>query len=292
MELRRILWIDNTPHHISEAAEILRDEGFLVETVSSASEGAAKISKAAGNYLAVILDLLLPADTITVPGADGPELLEPLTGQHGGITLGRWLKRCWPELNIIGISIKSDPKDQQIRWFKETAQGYLDKLSLYQSPRILLRRINNLLPGEKPVPAPALATYVIHGSNDSDKQELLHYLTSALRIHSPIVLHDQPDRGLTSLRQATIENLNDRILVFVLLPENNTERQTILFETGCLYGVCLDQRGKIILLHHGDAGINSKFPNMIAVDISNGIMAADSTIRAMVNNYLPLLRRR
>lgn len=289
---KKILWIDNTPHHISEAAEILRDEGFVVETVTSASVGAAMIAKGADNYMAVIIDLLLPGETITVPGATGPELLEPLIGQHGGITLGRWLRRCWPELNIVGVSIRSDPKDPQIRWFRDTAEGYLDKLSLYQSPRTLLRRINNLLPKEPKAPAPTLKTYVIDSTVDTDRPELLRYLTSALRIHSPIILHDQPDRGISKIREAVVENTDDRILVFVLLPETSSTRQNILFEAGCLYGVCLNQRGKIILLHHGDAGVTTALPNLVAVDISQGIMSADSAIRSVVNEYLPLLRRR
>ena len=292
MANKKILWIDNTPHHISETAEILRDEGFIVETATSASMGAAAIAEKAGDYLAIIIDLLLPGETITVPGEHGPELLETLHGQHGGVTLGRWLKRRWPELNIIGVSIRSDPKDPQVRWFKETAEGYLDKLSLYQSPRTLLHRIKGLLPTKKKTPPPTLATYVINGNDEKDKVELLRYLTGALRIQSPITLRDQPDHGIAKIRQAITDDPNNQILVFVLLPEELTDRQEILFETGCLYGACLAQRGKIILLHHGDAGITTTLPNLVAVNISEGIMAADSAIRSVVNKYLPLLRHR
>ncbi|MDH3359611.1 MAG: response regulator [Desulfobulbaceae bacterium] len=288
---KKILWIDNTPHHISEAVEILRDEGFVVETVPTASMGAAIIAKDADKYLAVIIDLLLPGETITVPTAHGPELLEPLHGQHGGITLGRWLKRSWPDLNIIGVSLRTDPKDQEVRWFRDTAEGYLDKLSLYQSPRTILRRINNFLPKVKADPPPNLKTYVIDSTVDTDRPELLRYLTSALRIHSPIILHDQADKGISEIKEAIVEESNDRILVFVLLPETESTRQNILFEAGCLYSTCLNQKGKMILLHHGDAGVTTKLPNMVTIDISKGIMTADNAIRTVVNEYLPLLRR-
>lgn len=293
MENKKILWIDSTPFHILEAAEILRDAGFIVETSDSASLGAATVAGDADNYLAVIIDLLLPGETITVPGPNGPELLETLHGQHGGITLGRWLKRRWPQLNVIGVSIKSDTRDPQVRWFKETAEGYLDKLSLYQSPRTLLLRINRLQPETDTTPSatPSLSTYIIHGSNEKAKQELLHYLTSTLRIPSPIVLHDQPDQGVAAIHRA-VSDSGDRKLVFVLMPADAAERQTVLFETGCLYGACIGKRGKTILLHHGEGGIASRLPDMVAIDISGGIMAADSTIRAVVNEYLPLLRRR
>lgn len=294
MKKKKILWIDSTPLHILEAAEILRDEGFLVETVDSASLGAAIIAENPADYLAVIIDILLPSETITVPGANGPELLETLHGQHGGITLGRWFKRRWPGLNILGVSISSDTKDPQVRWFKETAEGYLDKLSLYQSPRTLLLRIKKLLTAEDSIsstPAPSLSTYLIHGSNETAKDELLRYLTSTLRIQSIIVLHDQPGHGISTIHQAVTDN-DDRKLVFVLLPADAAERQTILFEAGCLYGACIGKRGKTILLHHGEAGIATKLPDMVAVDISNGIMSADNAIRSVVNDYLPLLRRR
>ena len=291
MQSNKILWIDSTPSHIEEAAEILRDEGFQVETVATAGAGAAAIADAPNGYLAIIIDLLLPAEAIAVPNTTGPEMLDPLPGQHGGITLGRWLKRRWPNLNILGVSVKTDRRDPQVRWFKETAEGYLDKLTLYQTPRALLARIRNLLPGEVRPVKPSLSTYLIHGSNDAAKEEFLRYLTGTLRIPSPIVLHDQPDQGIATLIGAVTDH-DDRKLVFVLLPADATERQAVLFEAGCLYGACVGKRGKTILLHQGEAGIASKLPDLAAVDISGGIMKADATIRAMVNDYLPLLRRR
>ncbi|MDH4320590.1 MAG: hypothetical protein OEV73_03740 [Desulfobulbaceae bacterium] len=291
MKGSKILWIDNTPSHIEEAAELLRDEGFQVETVGTAGAGAAAIAQAPDAYLAVIIDLLLPAEAITVPNTNGPELLEPLPGQHGGITLGRWLQRRWPNLNILGVSVKTDRKDPQVRWFKETAEGYLDKLTLYQTPRALLLRIKNLQPGEARPAKPSLSTYLIHGSNEAAKDEFLRYLTGTLRIPSPIVLHDQPDQGISTLLRAVADR-DDRKLVFVLLPADATERQAVLFEAGCLYGTCVGKKGKTIFLHHGEAGIASKLPDLSTVDISGGIMKADGTIRALVNDYLPLLRRR
>ncbi len=288
----KILWIDNTPYHVSEAAEILRDEGLLVETMDSASLGAATIAKAADDYLAIIIDLLLPSEKVTVPGLNGPEEILPQHGQHGGITLGRWLKRRWPELNIVGVSLKSDPKDPQVRWFKETAEGYVDKLTLYQSPRTLLLRIRNLLPKEETatIATPGLSTYLVHGSNTAGKEELLRYLTSALRIPATIVLQDQQDHGIAAIRQAVTNN-DDHKLVFVLMPADAAERQAVLFQAGCLYGACIGKRGKTILLHQGEAGIATRLADLITIDIRNGIMAADQDIRAVVNEYLPLLRR-
>ncbi len=292
MRNNKILWIDNTPHHVMEAAEILRDDGLAVEVVDSASLGAARIADDGGGYLAVIIDLLLPGETVIVPGQDGPEPLETLHGQHGGITLGRWLKRRWPTLNVIGVSIKSDPKDPQIRWFRETAEGYLDKLTLYQSPRALLFRIRGLRTAEE-VARPILATYVVHGDGDeAGRGELLHYLTTTLRIPSPTVLLDEADRGAAILQQSGAD-ANARLLVFVLLPPpESPARQAVLFEAGCLYAGCTRQRGKTLLLHRGDTAIAMGLPELVTVDVSHGIAAADPAIRRHVSHLLPLLRRR
>jgi len=291
MQNKKILWIDNIPHHVAEAAEILRDEGHDVETVDSASSGAARLAGAPDEYLAVILDLMLPGETITVPGPNGPEPLEPLHGQHGGITLGRWIKRRWPTMNVLGVSLKTDPKDAQVRWFKETAEGYLDKLTLYQTPRALLGRIRSLS-SEETTP-PTLFTYVIHDAEDSDNiGELLNYLTTALRIPSPIVLHDQRDHGAAILQGAGAGE-TDRKLVFVLMPPpESPSRQAILFEAGCLYAGCANKRGKTLLLHRNDTFLAMGLPDLLAIDISNGILAADQLIRRQVSPFLPLLRRR
>ncbi|MDH5298519.1 MAG: response regulator [Desulfobulbaceae bacterium] len=289
MANKKILWIDDTPSHVAEAAEILRDEGYEVELLDSATAGAARIGAAAGDYLAVILDLLLSGETITVPGPDGPELLQTLHGQHGGITLGRWLKRRWPALNVIGVSIKSDPKDPQVRWFKDTAEGYVDKLSLYQSPRTLLLKLRSL--SSETSATSSLFTFVVGGDDETEKAELVRYLTTTLRIPAPTVLADLPDRGLAILRRG-IDDRNDRRLVFVLLPPLlSPNRQSVFFETGCLYAGCTQGRGKTFLLHRGDSALITGLPELIAINISAGLLAADTIIRREVAQYLPLLRR-
>lgn len=159
---RKILWIDDTPAQVQELTEKLRDEGYTVDLVSSASEGASLLTETPGQFLAVIVDLLMDNENFTVPSNHGPELLDTVYGLQAGLVFGRWIKRHWPEMNVIGVSVKTDMHDEQIKWFKDSADGYFDKYSLYTSIRPLLLLLKILV--EEKAPPITLKTFVVHGA--------------------------------------------------------------------------------------------------------------------------------
>lgn len=297
----KILWIDDTPGQVQELAETLRDEGYAVELVSSASEGASLLAEAPGQFLAVIVDLLMDIENFTVHGDHGPELLDTMHGLHAGLVFGRWVKRHWPDMNVIGISVKADMHDEQIKWFKEAADGYFDKYSLYTSIRPLLLRLK-ILVEEKGHPL-ILKTFVIHGQDEDSRDKLVKYLRTNLRIPDPIVFRDQ-SLSLPELLEEPAGETRDFKLVFGILTTTDTHaepssdnkakrhsRENVIFELGCLYGKSLESRGKVILLHSGEIELSTDIPGLTYIDISAGIEASDQLIRREVAIYLPLLRK-
>lgn len=297
---KKVLWIDDSPDQVADIAESIRDEGFPVELVASASEGAFLLADRPEQYFAVIVDLLMTGESITVPGERGPELLDTFHGLNAGMVFGRWVRRRFPALNVIGVSVKSDTQDEQVKWFNTVGDGYFDKYSLFTSPRPLTNLLTLLAGPESPIKM--LKTFVIHGHEDGTKDELLRYLKKMLRIPEPIVI-----RANSAEEKTLFETIEDDpavfTLAFALLPSlaaapssdathKNRSRQHIIFATGFLSAKCLQNRGKVIMLHKKDAELPEGIPHVVYVDISKGIEAVDEQIRQEVAEYLPLLRKK
>jgi len=300
--LKKILWIDDTPHQVREIVDFLRDEGYEVVLTASASEGASSLAGAPDQYLAVVVDLLMSGGTIMVPGAQGPELLDTMRGLQAGKVFGRWAKKNWPDLNIIGVSIKADLRDPQVDWFRKTCEGYFDKYTLFISPRPLLLLLNSLAKTIRPTTS--LNTYLLAGQPDPLKNNLLHYLKTRHRLPAPLLIEEHPLRE-KSLLEKLLGASDAFKLIFVLLTESDLPGEEtaywqkqiqmktamLFFDAGLLAAACQDNRGKIIFLHRGGWDLPASMPNSVLFDISNGIEAADEKISREISAYLPLLRR-
>lgn len=298
----KILWIDDTPEQVRDLAEALRDEGYTVNLTSSASEGASLLAASPHDPLAVIVDLLMDTESFTVPGPHGPQPIDTLHGLHAGLVFGRWAKRQWPFLNIIGVSVKADLHDEQVRWFRETGAGYFDKYSLFSSIRPLLLLLNRLTTARKP--PPRLRTSIIHGRDTDTLEKLRTYLKTNLRIPELITVREEstPLPELFAEKPGEPEVFN---LIFAILattdPQAGEERdddarrrsrENILFETGFAAGQCAGGRGKVIILHTGDAGLPADAPGASFINISAGLEAVDEQLRREIVPYLVLLRGR
>jgi CheY-like chemotaxis protein len=298
----KILWIDDIPDQVEELAEQIRDAGYEVTLVDSITEGAALIADTPNQYLAVIVDLLMPGESFLVPGSKGPEMLETKYGLNTGIVFGRWLIRHWPDLKVIGVSVKEDRDDQQIEWFKKSGAGYFDKYSLYTSSRALLLLLNRLAAEAKPS-RPTLQTFIVHGRAETAKNDLSKLLQTRLRLPEPTILHEQPGHGMPS-PESSPKTADVCRLVFALFtradfppapsawPEEQTKQLLqIFFETGFWASQCQETKGRLIILHEGLTAIPTELPGVVLIDISSGLEAAYEEINRTVAPYLPLLRR-
>lgn len=303
MATKKILWIDDTPDHVIGTVEALRDKGFTIQLVSSASEGAYILTESAPDYFVVIVDLLMNLDTLSVPGENGPELLETIYGLNAGIVFGRWLKRRFPWLFLIGVSVKSNYQDPQVKWFREVGDGYFDKYSLFTSSRSLELQLRRLL--TRSVPPAALKTFVIHGYDEKAKEEVCRFLTGHLRINDAVVLHELPAQGKEALAglAATISDRDIHVVFTLLTPGdlssspslNNSQkrrtRENVIFETGYLCGMFQGKHDKLFLLHKGETELPTDIPLLIYLDIRDGIESVGAVIKQELADLFPLLRR-
>jgi len=296
---KKVLWIDDAPEQVADIAEALRDAGLPVELVASASEGAFLLADEPEQFVAVIADLLMTGESITVPGERGPELLDTFHGLEAGVAFGRWVKRRFPGINVIGVSVKADSNDEQVQWFNNIGDGYFDKYSLFRSSRPLIDLLSSLAGAE--APARSLKTYVLQGGDSKTADELLRYLQKMLRIPEPILIRDA-----STLLETVTDDTAAFTLAFVLLsaapsasesaPESMLQKrawQNALFGAGFFYAKCQGEKGKLLFLSKNNGlELAADIPNAAAIDISKGVEAADGRIRQEVEEYLPLLRRK
>ncbi len=295
---KKVLWIDDSPEQVADIAEAVRDAGFPVELVASASEGAFLLADEPEQFVAVIADLLMSGESITVPGERGPELLDTFHGLEAGLAFGRWVKRRFPGINVIGVSVKADSNDEQVQWFNNIGEGYFDKYSLYRSSRPLVDLLASLTGAQGP--ARTLKTYVIQSEDNKTTDEVLRYLQKMLRIPEPIIIRDA-----SSLLETVTDDPATFTLTFVLLsaapsasesaPEITQQkraRQNALFGAGFFYAKCQGEKGKLIFLYKNSLERPFDIQNAAFIDISKGVEAADGRIRQEVDEYLPLLRKK
>jgi hypothetical protein len=271
----KIIWIDDIPEQVNNLAE------------------------APSSYLAVIVDLLMDTENFIAPGQDGPELIDTFHGLLAGMVFGRWAKRNWPFLNMVGVSVKADLHDEQVRWFKETGDGYFDKYSLYTSITPLLLLLKRLAAGKKTYTG--LKTYIVHGRDTSTLEKLRRYLRTSLRIPNQIIIQDDP-AVLVDLLAEGPEEAGIFKLIFVILTsasppaaeEESADKlhswENILFKTGFLCGRSVGGAGKVMVLHAGDLRLPEEISGASLIDISAGLETADEQIRREVLPYLSLMR--
>ena len=135
----------------------------------------------------------------------------------------------------------------------------------------------------------ALRCFIVHGHDDKAKLELKDYLQSRLGLPEPIVLHQQPSRGMTIIEKFE-EHSRDIDVAFVLLTPDDIggisdnslmerARQNVIFELGFFVGRFERLSGRIILLHKGELEIPSDLHGVSYIDITNGVESAGEKIR-------------
>lgn len=153
-----------------------------------------------------------------------------------GIALARELRDLLPDAKILAFTVSTDPEIEA--WFtSDDSLGYLRKPVL---PRELLRRVGRLLrQGEDP---PRL--FIVHGRDQDTLREVRAFFTDVLRLSEPVVLAEQPSRGLTLIEKFERYAADSDLAVVLLTPEDvghlvgqadsstRRARMNVLFELG------------------------------------------------------------
>lgn len=279
---RRVLWIDNDVQYVHVFAEALQDEGYEILTAETITD--AKKTLKSTDVDLVLVDIMIP-----VVSAEEEEEYSPLDTEGGfqtGLLLGRWINKNYPQLPVVGVTVRLDStiRDRFMRF----GTGFLRKSELID-PSALLQYVDKFLSGSA---APRkLRMFIVHGHDDAAKYELKNFLQNSLNLGEPIILHERPSLGRT-----VIEKFEDEAakvdVVFVLLTPDDTvvnsstpdtvkrrARQNVILELGYFLAKLERKKGRVLLLYRGELELPSDISGLIYIDISNGIESASEFIR-------------
>jgi CheY-like chemotaxis protein len=275
----RILLVDDDAYASRLFVEALRERGFEVLFATNVTD--AKKTIASQQLDLAILDIMLPLGT----DRDDEDMISARGGFLSGQMLAAWISTEHPNVNFVGLSLRSEP--ELVRWFQEKGAGFFSKVDY--RPRHFADRIARILNHDA---LRGTKSFIVHGQDETTKFELKNYLQNTLHFAEPIILHEQPSWGRTIIEK--FEEESDGVeLVFVLLtpddlvvsPQSGNEeqkrraRQNVIFELGYFLAKMGRRSGRVLLLHKGPIDLPSDIAGLVYVDITSGIAAAGELIR-------------
>ncbi len=264
--------------------ESLHYRGNEIQRIGTVDEALTRIHELEKADL-VVLDIIMPWPE----GRSGSCLSGPATA---GMEVLVELKKVRPDIPIIAYSATQDasvissvveyPNTHFLsKWETHSLKDLLQKI--YQ---VLNIKYEALLP----------QSFIVHGQDEKEKLAIKNFLQNILHLPEPVILHEQPNRGLSIMEKFEKYALSAD-LIFVLLtpddtyadPEANDDvkyraRQNVIFEMGYFLGLLGRKSGRVLLLYKGKLELPSDINGIIYIDISNGIEAAGDKIRQEVHH--------
>jgi CheY-like chemotaxis protein len=284
---KTVLLVDDDVFASSLVVDDLKLSGFEVLFARTFSE--AKEIVISGHIDAAIIDIWLPL------GKDGTLAQEDMFSARGGFRSGQvlasWIKKNYPGVFLIAYS--NSTEKEVIDWFRKHGNGFLSKAGVRSHGVVTyVCKVTGMVP-------PAPKCFIVHGHDEATKYKVKNYLQNTLKFPEPVVLHEKPSQGRTTIEKFEEES-RDVDLVFVLLTpddrisgfdasniDKRRARQNVIFEMGYFLAKFGSKRGRVILLHKGKIELPSDIAGLIYIDISNGIEAAGEDIRRELAEFLP-----
>ena len=193
-----------------------------------------------------------------------------------------------PSAAIVGLTNRGEADVEA--WFTAHPRHYY-----FHKPRTSPARfsshLRNIVVGLGFMPR----IFIVHGHDMEAVSSLKRYLRDTLGYPEPVVLAEQPSRGMTIIEKFEYYSEDSDIVFALFTPDDVTQtgapraRQNVLFEYGFFLGRLGRRSGRVFLLHKGSAEIPSDLHGIIPVDISNGIEAAGNTIQRELRALDPTL---
>jgi len=289
MSEKVILWIDDDIYPLYPYVLKLEDDGYQVHLVSTTREVKTLLNQQ--RISLVVMDVMFnPSDLFDI--GYNPSEIQTKGGFHSGLVLGRWIKRTFPKLPIVGFSASRD--DEVVDWFTQRAAGYITKFQLGNIEDVI-RYMEAVANGE--IGGQRLKVFIVHGHDDKLKYETKNFIQNSLGLGEPIILHEQPSSGRTIFEK--LEDLAKEVnLVFVLLTPDDVihskniskphsrARQNVILELGYFLAKLPRKTGRVILLYKGELELPSDINGIVYIDVTNGIEASAETIRREVSEIL------
>jgi DNA-binding response OmpR family regulator len=276
----RVLLVDDDLYAIQPYFEALADAGFSVSPAQSASQA---IDLARTELFdAVVLDIMM------APGAKFTSI-ETAGGFKTGIALARSIRDFLPNARILAFTQSTDPEVEA--WF--TSDESVDYLAKPSPPREVVRRVRRLLNREGEPPR----VFIVHGRDHTALRELQNLLELVLPLSTPIVLADQPSRGLTLIEKFERYAADSDLAFVILTPDDvgnlvgqgspvQRPRMNVLFELGYFLGTLRRRSGRVFLLKKGDLELPSDLAGIVYIDVSEGVSGAIEFIRRELQDWL------
>ena len=279
MTIRKdILWVDDDEYLIQFFTDKLEMRGHTVRHASNVRE--AKEAITAKQPDLVIIDVMMPT-------GEDHDSLDSHGGFRSGLVLAKWITQNFPQVTFIGCSnaafIGEVPE-----FFEKHGAGFIHKLFMSNG---ITDRIERALGLNDHSP---IATFIVHGHDDTAKLELKNYIQNTLRWPEPTILHEQPSLGRTVIEKFEDEARKASVVFVLLTPDDKIagnadsnatkrrSRQNVIFEMGYFLGVLGRQSGRVLLLHKGPLELPSDLSGVVYIDISHGIASAGEEIRREV----------
>lgn len=143
-------------------------------------------------------------------------------------------------------------------------------------------------------PMRPLRCFLVHGHDSGLLLELKDFLQNAIGWPEPVILAQQPSRGLTVIEKFEEYAKSVDVVCVLMTPDDEAggagkrrARQNVLFELGFFVSYFGRKSGRVLLLVSGEVDIPSDLAGVVYIDVSNGIAAAGETIRREVAGIGP-----
>jgi predicted nucleotide-binding protein len=276
----RILLVDNDVFQLDYWATILQLEGYDVKGLSNVDEAIEAMEHS--HFDLVVTDLRMS------PGS-ALKSAPTLNGMATGAALALPIRAAFPSTRVI---IYSSGSFSFLRPYLRRDNS-LVLIERPAEPEQLLNAVEHQLTGKRRQPR----IFVVHGRDYDSRDELLEFIQHDLNLGKPIVLAEQPSRGMALIEKFE-HYANQTDVAFVLLTPDDLgtlaaeltsrprARLNVIFELGYFFGYLLRLSGRVFLLWKGDQELPSDIRGMIYIDISAGIKSAESELRRELAEWL------
>lgn len=281
-----LLFVDDDTFHADYWIEELVDTGFDVTAAASTDQALATIN--VRTFDIVVLDIMMD------PG--GLKNFQTGGGVRTGKFLAREIRRMLPGCRIVALTHSNDPDIRS--WFTRDASVaffHKDDIS-YADFALALRRMLGLEERKNRV-------FIVHGRDSAALEELKVFVSQRLRLGDPIVLAEQPSRGMTLIEKLEFyAKMTD--LVFVLFTPDDVgalaqvnpslrsrPRMNVVFEYGYFIGALRRRRGRVFLLTKGSIEMPSDLAGIVHISICDGLESAMPTFEIELQDWLKATER-
>jgi predicted nucleotide-binding protein len=275
------LFVDDTLHASQRYVEGLIDLGFDVTYAGDVKSALDHTD--ARTFDLVILDVMMdPLPCFS--------LLETEGGFKTGVVMARTIRKRHPNLKIIALTANDDQTIE--KWFaSQPNMMYLQKR--YNDYREVPDRAMAFVLGRTAKPK----VFIVHGRDKALLASVKRLVRDRLDLGRPIVLAEEPSKGLTVIEK--FENAASAVdIVFVLLSPDDfgglkrsparawRARQNVIFELGYFYGRLNRSSGRILLLHKGVVDLPSDLSGLVYIDVSDGVTGGLEAIRNELSKWV------